>query len=123
MVSKDLLRRVLLGKDDYGDAWREMRDKFLSVYEEALSSRCTPLVKMIQVVMIILAKSTLDAECCFLWNSHKLTFAAHNTRDYLIALMLFAFNSCLVKCFLFKCLLGCTQRCCAYGSMKQEPTM
>lgn len=71
MVSKALLRRVLPGKDDYGDAWHEMRDKFLSVYGEALSSRCTPLVKMIQVVMIILAKSTLDAECCFLWHSHK----------------------------------------------------
>ncbi|KAK4364946.1 hypothetical protein RND71_016304 [Anisodus tanguticus] len=49
-VSKDLLRRVLPGKDDYGDAWREMRDKFLSVYGEALSSCCTPLVKMIQVI-------------------------------------------------------------------------
>ncbi|MCD7453512.1 hypothetical protein HAX54_021212 [Datura stramonium] len=57
VVSKDLLRRMLPGKDDYGDAWREMRDKFLSVYGEALSSRCTPLVKMIQVVMIILAKN------------------------------------------------------------------
>ncbi|KAL3361372.1 hypothetical protein AABB24_014332 [Solanum stoloniferum] len=50
VVSKDLLRRVLPGKDDYGDARREMRDKFLSVYGEALSSRCTPLVKMIQVI-------------------------------------------------------------------------
>ncbi|XP_075107825.1 uncharacterized protein LOC107781681 [Nicotiana tabacum] len=50
MVSRDLLRRVLPGKDDYGDAWFEMRDKFLSVYGEALSSRCTPLVKMIQVI-------------------------------------------------------------------------
>ncbi|XP_055820668.1 uncharacterized protein LOC129889408 isoform X2 [Solanum dulcamara] len=50
VVSKALLRRVLPGKDDYGDAWHEMRDKFLSVYGEALSSRCTPLVKMIQVI-------------------------------------------------------------------------
>ncbi|XP_047251765.1 uncharacterized protein LOC107839091 isoform X3 [Capsicum annuum] len=50
VVSKDLLRRVLPGKDDYGDAWRDMRDKFLSVYGEAVSSRCTPLVKMIQVI-------------------------------------------------------------------------
>lgn len=56
-VSKDLVRRVLPGKDDYGDAWRKMRDKFLSIYGEALSSRCTPLAKMIQVVMIILATS------------------------------------------------------------------
>lgn len=76
MVSKDLLRRVLPGKDDYGDARREMRSKFLSVYGEALSSRCTPLVKMIQVVMIILAKSTLHAECCFLWHCQKISFCS-----------------------------------------------
>lgn len=62
MVSRDLLRRVLPGKDDYGDAWFEMRDKFLSVYGEALSSRCTPLVKMIQVEMIFLTESTVDSE-------------------------------------------------------------
>lgn len=74
MVSKDLLRRVLPGKDDYGDAWRDMRDKFLSVYGEAVSSRCTPLVKMIQVVMIILAKSMLAAECYFFMAFSQINF-------------------------------------------------
>lgn len=79
MVSRDLLRRVLPGKDDYGDAWFEMRDKFLSVYGEALSSRCTPLVKMIQVVMTFLTESTVDSEYWFfMWKSHIIFFTACN---------------------------------------------
>lgn len=51
MVLQDLLKRVLSGKDEYGDNWLAMRHKLLSIYGEALSSTCTRLVQMIQVVI------------------------------------------------------------------------
>lgn len=49
MVLQDLLKRVLSGKDDYGEKSRAMRKKLLSIYAEALSSHSTPLLKMLQV--------------------------------------------------------------------------
>lgn len=49
MVLQDLVKRVLLKKDEYGDTWLAIRRKLLSVYAEALSSTCTRLVQMIQV--------------------------------------------------------------------------
>lgn len=52
MVLQDLLKRVLSTKTVYGDAWLAMRDKLLLIYGEALSSNCTNLVQMIQVVLL-----------------------------------------------------------------------
>ena len=54
MVLRDLLKRVLSGKDKYGETWLAMRNKLLLIYAEALSSDCTRLVQMIQVVMMFL---------------------------------------------------------------------
>ncbi|CAI9094379.1 OLC1v1030104C1 [Oldenlandia corymbosa var. corymbosa] len=50
MVLQSLLRKVLLGKDSYGDNWFQLRDKLLSFYGEALSSSCIHLVQKIQVI-------------------------------------------------------------------------
>lgn len=52
MVFQDLLKRVLSTKTVYGDTWLAMRDKLLLIYGEALSSNCTNLVQMIQVVLL-----------------------------------------------------------------------
>lgn len=52
MVLQDLLKKVLSKKDEYGDNWLAMRHKLLSIYVEALSSTCTGLVQMMQVVML-----------------------------------------------------------------------
>ncbi|KAH7851873.1 hypothetical protein Vadar_017657 [Vaccinium darrowii] len=45
-----LLKRVLSTKNEYGDTWLAMRNKLLLIYGEALSSNCTNLVQMIQVL-------------------------------------------------------------------------
>ncbi|KAM7490346.1 hypothetical protein LguiA_033267 [Lonicera macranthoides] len=50
MVLRDLLKRVLSGKDKYGETWSAMRNKLLLIYAEALSSDCKHLVQMIQVI-------------------------------------------------------------------------
>lgn len=55
MVLQDLLKRVLSGIHDYGDTSRAKRNKVFSVYIEALSSRCTSLVQMLQVVLMLLS--------------------------------------------------------------------
>lgn len=59
MVLQSLLRKVLPGKVDYGDTWFAMREKLLLVYQEAISSRCTRLVQMIQVLLIFLSSRFL----------------------------------------------------------------
>ncbi|CAL5321406.1 unnamed protein product [Camellia sinensis] len=41
---RDLLKRVLSRKAEYGDNWLAMRDKLLLIYGEALSSNCIRLV-------------------------------------------------------------------------------
>ncbi|CAK9164521.1 unnamed protein product [Ilex paraguariensis] len=48
MILQDLLKMVRSGKAEYGDTWLVMRDKFLSIYGEALSSNCTRLIQLIQ---------------------------------------------------------------------------
>ncbi|KAL2517677.1 hypothetical protein Adt_13924 [Abeliophyllum distichum] len=50
MVLQDLLKKVSSGKANYGDTWLAMRTKVLLVYAEALSSHCTRLAQMIQVI-------------------------------------------------------------------------
>lgn len=50
MILQDLLKKFSSGKADYGDTWHAMRAKVFSVYSEALSSNCTRLVLMIQVI-------------------------------------------------------------------------
>ncbi|CAH9122192.1 unnamed protein product [Cuscuta epithymum] len=49
-VLRDILKRIMPMKDEYGDTWLASRCKLLSVYGEALSSRCARLVQMIQAV-------------------------------------------------------------------------
>ncbi|KAK3027037.1 hypothetical protein RJ639_041192 [Escallonia herrerae] len=50
MVLQDLLKRVLSGKDEYGETWLAMRQKLLSIYGESLASNCSHLVQMIQAI-------------------------------------------------------------------------
>lgn len=54
MVLQSLLRKVFPGKAEYGDTWFTTREKLLSVYVEAVSSRCARLVQMIQVTIMLL---------------------------------------------------------------------
>lgn len=51
MVLQDLLKRVLFGRGGFGEAWHSLREKLLLIYEEALSSNCTQLVQLIEVVV------------------------------------------------------------------------
>lgn len=55
MILQDLLKKFSSGKADYGDNWQAMRAKVFLVYSEALSSNCTRLAQMIQVVLILLS--------------------------------------------------------------------
>lgn len=50
MVLQDLLKGLLSKKGEYGETWFVMRERLLSIYREALSSSCTHLVQMIQVI-------------------------------------------------------------------------
>ncbi|XP_030947314.1 uncharacterized protein LOC115971497 isoform X2 [Quercus lobata] len=50
MVLQDLIRSVSSRKGIFGDSWQAMREKFLGIYGEALSSNCRDLVQMIQVI-------------------------------------------------------------------------
>ncbi|CAI9784832.1 unnamed protein product [Fraxinus pennsylvanica] len=50
MILQDLLKKFSSGKADYGNTWHAMRAKVFLVYSEALSSNCTRLVLMIQVI-------------------------------------------------------------------------
>ncbi|KAL8063412.1 hypothetical protein ABFX02_01G025300 [Erythranthe guttata] len=50
MVVQDLLKRLLSGVHDYGDASHATRNKVFLVYKEALSSHCTRLVQMLQLI-------------------------------------------------------------------------
>ncbi|KAL3655643.1 hypothetical protein CASFOL_000039 [Castilleja foliolosa] len=61
MVLRDLLKRVLSGIYDYGDAPRSTGDKVLSIYTEALSSRCTRLVQMLQLIQDGLLSEEIEA--------------------------------------------------------------
>lgn len=47
---QDLLKRVFSQKEGFGESWHVAQQKLLSIYEEALSSNCTDLVQMIQVI-------------------------------------------------------------------------
>lgn len=60
MVMQSLLRKVLPGKVDYGDSWFAMREKLLLVYQEAISSRCTRLVQMIQLLQDDLLREEIE---------------------------------------------------------------
>ncbi|KAL0330773.1 UNVERIFIED_CONTAM: hypothetical protein Sangu_1622800 [Sesamum angustifolium] len=61
MVLQDLLKRVLSGKHDYGDTSLAMRNKVFSVYVEALSSRCTRLLQMLQSIQDELLSEEIEA--------------------------------------------------------------
>ncbi|KAL0323863.1 UNVERIFIED_CONTAM: hypothetical protein Scaly_2353400, partial [Sesamum calycinum] len=61
MVLQDLLKRVLSGKHDYGDTSLAMRNKVFSVYVEALSSRCTRLLQMLQSIQDDLLSEEIEA--------------------------------------------------------------
>ncbi|KAK4388878.1 hypothetical protein Sango_2224800 [Sesamum angolense] len=61
MVLQDLLKRVLAGKHDYGDTSLAMRNKVFSVYVEALSSRCTRLLQMLQSIQDDLLSEEIEA--------------------------------------------------------------
>ncbi|OUZ99912.1 hypothetical protein BVC80_9069g19 [Macleaya cordata] len=47
---QDLTRRIWLGRNGYENTWHASREQMLLIYGEALSSNCTQLVKMIQVI-------------------------------------------------------------------------
>uniref|UniRef100_A0A7N0VLB1 ZFYVE26-like TPR repeats domain-containing protein n=1 Tax=Kalanchoe fedtschenkoi TaxID=63787 RepID=A0A7N0VLB1_KALFE len=48
-VLQDLLQRILSRREEgYGETWNAMREKLLKIYSEALSSKCTHLVQLIQ---------------------------------------------------------------------------
>ncbi|KAL2897845.1 Modification methylase Rho11sI [Bienertia sinuspersici] len=49
MVFQELLQKVVPGYEGEGHISRPTRDKLLHVYREALSSKCTHLVKMLQM--------------------------------------------------------------------------
>lgn len=55
MVLRDLLKRVLSGIHDYGDTSCAMRNKVFSIYTEAISSQCTQLVRMLQVLLMLIS--------------------------------------------------------------------
>ncbi|KAF1001437.1 hypothetical protein AG4045_000337 [Apium graveolens] len=57
MVLQDLVKRVMLKKDEYGDTWLAIRRKLLSIYAEALSSTCIRLVQMIQGILVPFSSS------------------------------------------------------------------
>lgn len=52
---QQLLKSVLSRREGLGDSWHLMREKLLQIYEGALSSNCTHLVQMIQVVTFFLS--------------------------------------------------------------------
>ncbi|XP_047319786.1 uncharacterized protein LOC124923854 [Impatiens glandulifera] len=47
-VLRDIVKRIVLRKAEYGDTWIAMREKLLFIYGEAISSNCSLLVQMIQ---------------------------------------------------------------------------
>ncbi|XP_050212300.1 uncharacterized protein LOC126662368 isoform X2 [Mercurialis annua] len=49
-ILQDLLVRVLSRRERYGDSWSVMQEKMLCIYEEALSTNCSQLVGLIQVI-------------------------------------------------------------------------
>lgn len=55
MVLRDLLKRVLSGIHDYGDTSFAMRNKVFSIYTEAITSQCTQLVRMLQVLLMLIS--------------------------------------------------------------------
>ncbi|KAI3468258.1 hypothetical protein Pfo_024921 [Paulownia fortunei] len=61
MVLQDLLKRMLSEIHDYGDTSRAMRDKVFSIYTEALSSHCTRLVQMLQLIQDDLLSEEIEA--------------------------------------------------------------
>ncbi|KAL6533903.1 hypothetical protein OROHE_013736 [Orobanche hederae] len=61
MVLQDLLKRVFSGFYDYGDASNAMRSKVLAIYSEALSSDCTRLVQMVQLIQDYLLSEEIEA--------------------------------------------------------------
>ncbi|XP_058075240.1 uncharacterized protein LOC131223756 isoform X2 [Magnolia sinica] len=50
MAMQALITRTWSHKNVFGDTWDVVRDKMLSMYREALSSNCTQLVQMFQVI-------------------------------------------------------------------------
>lgn len=50
MALHDLIRRTWLQRNGFGDTWHALRHKALLMFEKALSSNCTKLVQMIQVI-------------------------------------------------------------------------
>ncbi|KAL3819038.1 hypothetical protein ACJIZ3_004943 [Penstemon smallii] len=61
MRLQDLLKGVLSGKDDYGDTSFAMRKKLFSIYAEALSSHCTRLVQMLQLIQDNLLSEEIES--------------------------------------------------------------
>ncbi|KAL8521988.1 hypothetical protein ACS0TY_012224 [Phlomoides rotata] len=61
MVLQDLLKKVFSGVHDYGETSNAMRNKVFSIYTEALSSRCTRLVQMLQSIQDDLLSQDIEA--------------------------------------------------------------
>ncbi|GAB4854205.1 hypothetical protein Ancab_022789 [Ancistrocladus abbreviatus] len=50
MVFRDFLKGIFSEKRGFGNAWHATREKLLLIYQEALSSNCTHLVRMVQAI-------------------------------------------------------------------------
>lgn len=53
-VLHDLLKKVSLGREGYGDSWGAMLEKLLLIYVASLSSNCRFLIQIIQVMLFFL---------------------------------------------------------------------
>ncbi|XP_010249786.1 PREDICTED: uncharacterized protein LOC104592245 [Nelumbo nucifera] len=47
---QDLMKRIWSGRNGFGANWHAIREKMLLVFGEALSSNCTQVVRMIQII-------------------------------------------------------------------------
>ncbi|KAL5729310.1 hypothetical protein ACHQM5_002282 [Ranunculus cassubicifolius] len=50
MALQELIKTIWLERNGFGDTWSIVRERILSIYGEALSSNCTQLVHIIQVI-------------------------------------------------------------------------
>ncbi|CAM8879042.1 unnamed protein product [Rhodiola kirilowii] len=83
-VVQDLLQRIMSTREEgYGETWDAMREKLLKIYSEALSSKCTKLVQLIQDIHDGLLSEEIAKHTSS--NSHEIPLPLERFQSYIVA--------------------------------------
>ncbi|CAM8967442.1 unnamed protein product [Rhodiola kirilowii] len=83
-VVQDLLQRIMSTREEgYGETWDAMREKLLKIYSEALSSKCTKLVSLIQDIHDGLLSEEIAKHTSS--NSHEIPLPLKRFQSYIVA--------------------------------------